>query len=303
MNQYQKKVLFIVFTIIAIIAIIAVVWSLFISDNEPSPGGEEPGNSNPPGNTEDAFSTSITALNDYDEFFTVSSIINDYYEAVASKDVGTVLDLLDVDYQTQMGIAANNVFQMIKSDYHSATYTPMQIYYNADSVVTYYFVNGYLEDVDITDDRSIYYDQVNFLAIVNKNTRHYAIVPLADNLDIEDYAKSYQLVQKDLEFNTYRVVNTTEESVLITYLNVFRDLLFLDNERAYQMLSDNTKKLYNNWQDFYQYQEEMYDYIPSTVFGFSKKEENGVIIYQITDAQQNLFEIYENKVMDFQISY
>lgn len=299
MDQYQKKVLIIVFSILIFIAFVAVIWSLFISDdaNPPITPPEEPGGS------ENEFTTDIIALNDYDEFFTVSRIINNYYEDVVSRNTRQVLDLLDVDYKAQMGIQANNVFQIIESDYHSVTYTPMEVYYNAESVVTYYFVSGYLEDVDITDDSSRYYDPVNFLVIVNKNTKHYSITPLSNSLNISNYALEYELVLKDLENNTYEDVRTAEESILITYLNVFRDLLYLDNERAYQMLSDDTKELYFDSSDFLEHQEEIYNYVPSTVFGYSKEEEGEQVIYTIVDEHQNQFVIYENKVMDFQISY
>lgn len=305
MNQYQKKVLFIVFGILILIAIIAVFWSLFVSTgDDPSDNPNDPTNEpTNPGNTEDVFSTDISPLNDYNEFFTVSRIINDYYLEIVSQNTANVLDLLDLDYKEEMGIQANNVFDIVRSNYTSASYTPMEIYYNAQSVVTYYFVSGYLEDVDFIENTSLYYDSVNFLVIVDKNTRHYSITLLEDDIDIEEYARNYELVEKELEYNSYTQVETTEEMVLVTYLNIFRDLLFLDNERAYNMLYLDTRERYADRQDFYNHQEEIYDYIPSTIIGYSREENNDQIIYYITDSEQNRFVIYENKVMDFQISY
>ena len=304
MNQYQKKVLFIVFSILIFIAIVAVVWSLFIN-NESDPGDnpQDPSNPTEPGNNEGVFRTEISALNDYNEFFTVSKIINNYYLDITSSNKENVLALLDEDYKKEMGIQVNNVFDIIRSDYTSVTFTPMEIYYNADSIVTYYFVNGYIEDVDFIENSSLYDDSINFLVILNKNTRHYVIVPLHDNIDIEEYAMDYELVEKELAYNTYSDVKTTTETVLITYLNVFRDLLFLDNDRAYNMLRDNTKKQYSNKQDFYLHQQDIYDYVPSSVFGYSQTKENDLVVYRIHDDERNEFVIYEKKIMNFQISY
>ena len=188
MNQYQKKVLIIIFSILILIAIVAIIWGVYISNNQVDPN-IPPDDSGESGNQ---FTTDITVLNDYNEFFTVSKIINDYYLDLVSRDTDTILSLLDEDYKEEMGIQSNNVFRIIPCDYTSATYTPMEIYYNEDSIVTYYFVSGYLEDVDFIEDTSLYYEQINFLVMVNKNTRHYAITLLDNNLNIEDYAKSYK---------------------------------------------------------------------------------------------------------------
>ncbi len=301
MDKAQKKVLIMVFTILLFIAVIAVIWSLLLKDENQEGGtGEE---EVPSDVFDDAFLTEISALDDYNEFFTVSKIINDYYLALIERDASTFIHLLDQDYQNEMGIRPNNVFQIVPSNYHSVTYTPTQIYYNADSVVTYYFVGGYLEDVDITDDSSVYEDSIYYLVIVNKNTKHYAIRPLDQNINLEEYANEYHLVEKELEYNTYREVTTNEEKVLVTYLNVFRDLLYLDNERAYQMLHEDMKGQYSSQADFYAHREEIYNTVPSNVVGYSKDQSDGFNIYHIFDVSQNEVIIYENHIMDFQISY
>ena len=300
-NKAQRKVILIIFAILICIAIIAIIWSLFIS-NEENSVNVKPEQPEPiPGDMQN-FNTDISYLDNYNEFFTVSRIINDYYLEIVSQNTENVLNLLDEDYKREMGIQANNVFNIVKSNYTSVSYMPMKIYYNADSVVTYYFVNGYAEDVNFTENKSLYYNSVNFLIILNKNTKHYSVIPLDDDLDIEKYAENYELVEKKLEYNTYTEVETTEEMVLISYLNVFRDLLFLDNERAYQMLSKETKLLYNGIQNFYEHQQEIYDYIPSNIIGYAK-EDNELVSYHILDSQQKKITIYEYHIMDFQISY
>lgn len=300
MNKYQKKVLILVFVILILIALITVVYSLFIenaSNNEPT------NNSNVPNNNENNLVTEISLLDDYDEFFTVSNIINDFYDSLISKEVENILNLLDEDYKKDMGIQANNVLNILNNNYHTVTYTPMEIYYNKDSIITYYFVNGYTEDVNLDDDTSKYNSSVNFMIIVNKQTKRYAITPLKNNLDIESYAKSYELEEKQLNYNYYEEASTSTNSVLITYLNVFRDLLFLDNERAYQMLDDNVKKKYNSYQDFALQNEELYDYIPSNIFGYSVIEDNGQNIYKVVDENQREVTIYEIGIMNYRISY
>ena len=301
MDKAQKKVLIMVFAILLLIAVIAVIWSLLLKDeNQEGSAGE---GDVPSDVLDNAFLTEISILDDYNEFFTVSKIINDYYLSLIERDTSTFLRLLDVDYQREMGIQSNNVFQIIPSNYHSVTYTPTRIYYNADSVVTYYFVGGYLEDVDITDDSSIYEDSIYYLVIVNKNTKHYAIRPLDQNIELEEYANSYHLVEKELEYNTYREIRTSEEKVLVTYLNIFRDLLYLDNEKAYQMLYEDIKEQYSSQTDFYNHKEEIYNTVPSNVVGYSKDENDELTVYRIFDSSQNEVIIYENHIMDFQISY
>lgn len=300
MNKYQKKVLIIVFAILALISVIAIIWSLFIKNGSQSGQIDNPTN---PNNTTNLLKKDISLLEDYNEFFTVSNIINDYYDCLISKNVKDILNLLDDDYKKEMGVQSNNVLNILGSNYHTVTYTPMEIYYNKGSIITYYFVNGYMEDVSLDDESSVYSDNINFLVIVNKQTRKYAITPLKNNINIESYAKNYELEEKELNYNYYKTVNTSLESVLITYLNVFRDLLFLDNERAYQMLDENTKKNYESYQDFSLQKDNIYEYIPSNIFGYSVTENGTQKIYKITDENKNEIIIYEDEIMNFHISY
>ncbi len=300
MNKYQKKVLIIVFSILVLIAVVAVIYSFLIKRNETNLPSENP---SIPNQEKNLLNKEMGILDDYDEFFTVSNIINNYYEVLSSKNANDLLNLLDEDYKTELGIQSYNVLTILGNDYNGVTFTPWEIYYNKDSVITYYFINGYIEEVNYVDDSSIYKESVNFLVIVNKQTKNYALRPLNDNIIIKDYAYSYNLVEKNLKYNSYKDIDTSIDTVLITYLNVFRDLLFLDNEKAYNMLDDSMIDNYQNVEDFYMHSEEIYEYIPSNVFGYSVIQDNEQKIYKIIDEKQNEFIIYEYGIMNYKISY
>lgn len=297
MEKHKKKVILFIGIILVFIAFIAIVLSLFLKNQD----SEEP--TNPNTSEEEKFNISIVPLNDYNEFFTVNQIINQYYLSLTGSNKQTIYNLLDEDFKNQEGITLNNLDSKINRNYQSTSYTSLEIYYNPDSVITYYFVNGFLENENLSDDSFQYTKNVKYLVIVNKKTYAYSITPINTDESILNYANRYHLVRKNLELNHYSVVNTSEENVLKTYLNTFKNLLFLDNEVAYNMLSKDTSAKYSSKNDFKNQMLDIYDFIDASIFSYSKKENNNQKLYYIIDDNSNKITIYENKVMDFKISY
>lgn len=294
MEKHKKKVIFIIGFILVIISVLVIALDRFYKSKE------EENKPNPPVLK---FNTEISILNDYNEFFTVNQIINQYYQAVVSSDNSLLLSYLDPDYIAKNNVTAININDKIKRDFASVSFTTTEIYYNKDSVITYYFVNGFLEDVDPRDDSVQYYKNIMYMVIVDKNKNTFIISPVTTNGTIEEYANSYPLEEKIINNNAYRLYNTIEENVLQTYLMTFQSLLFLDNKEAYDMLDSDTKSKYLNYEDFLAQVENIYDSIGTKIFGYAKKEENGGITYRIVDDKERHFTIYETRVMDFKIAY
>lgn len=301
MEKNKKQVLIIIGFILAVIALLAILLSIFLpNDKKPSDNPEI--NNNPL--NENTIKKDITKLEDVNKFFSTQKIINDFYTLLNNRETNKLLKVLDSSYIKSKGITENNLYQNLNSNYEITTYVAKNIYYNPNSSITYYFINGYLINDELMGDNSELYENINYLIIVDEITRNYTINPLDSNIQIESYAKSYSIESKTIT-NDFRFtsISVTEENKLTTYLSEFLNLLVYDNNKAYNLLETETKKEYQNYNDFKNQMVDIYSRFSSKIFSYSKKEEGNNTIYYIKDDNQNDIIITEKGIMDYSISY
>jgi len=298
MEEHKKKVIILISVILVFIALIAILLGIIFKDEKVDNPISTPNN-----NQEDIISKDIVRLNESEDFFGIQKAINNYYLLLTNKKTNELMQALDADYKKEKNINTNNLYNVIKSDYENISFIAKEIYYNPNSSITYYFVNGYLIDMKMLEEDFYYEGSINYLIIKNKNN-NYVIKPLDNNTNIESIAKSYVINNKDID-NNYRLSFDTisEESKLTSYITEFMSLLMYDNKRAYQLLDDNTKNKYLGYDDFNSKLVEIYNTLSSKIFSYSSSNKNGKTIYNIIDDKQNNITIYENNIMDYKIAY
>lgn len=302
MNQYQKKVLFIVFGILILIAVVAVVWSLFASNGNDI---DEPTQPNDPGTEEptETLSDEFVRLDDESLFFGVQQVINDYYDKIFKEDTNALFTMLDPLYISDNLINSNNIYSFLGDNYGITSYVAKSIYYNPNSSVTYYFVSGYLTSNSIMGDEYEYDDNASFLVIVDESSRYYVLRPISTS-NLVDYIENYDVVERNFDQgNIFQTVNVTIENKLSTYLNEFINFLIYNPREAYNLLDDDTLNQYQGYDDFASQALDIYESLSARIFSYSSTEENDLTIYDIIDNNQNSITIYEYGIMDFQISY
>ena len=298
-NKAQKKVLIIIGIVLIIIAILAYVLSLFVVSNEDEPPINEPNVNNP----SQIFRDDITRLDDEASFFGVQKIINDYYNFIFEKDTNALLSILDSEYINEMQIIPSNIYEIIGSNYGITDYVAKEIYYNPDSTVTYYFVKGNLSSNSIMGDDYKYLEDVCFLIIVDESNQNYVLRPIESD-NIQNYAENYSLIERNVESDAiFEKVTLPLENKLSNYLAIFINFLIYNPEEAYQLLNEDTKNNYSDYNDFANQAITLYQTLSSKIFSYSTKEDDSVTTYEIVDDKQNKITIYEYYTMDFQISY
>lgn len=297
MDKNQKKVLTIIFIIILIISILAIILELIIKKED-----KKTNNYTPP-LKENYIAKNIEILNDSDKFFEIQKILNDYYTHIANKNTAELLKILDSKWLGENNINSGNLFKFINSNYEIVSYTPKTIYYNPNSSVTYYFVNGYLYDTDLLNSKHDYYEDIKYLIIVDASS-HYVIRPINSTKDIETYAKGYNIENYQIDNNyIFNAAKISDENKLVIYLNEFFSLLITKPEKAYLLLDEQTQNRYDGVDDFKNQIVDIYAKYTSKIFGFTSKDEENQTIYYIKDNNQNDIEIYETSVMNFKIHY
>lgn len=299
MEEHKKKMLIFIVIILIIIALIAILLGIIFKDEQNKISTEPNGNGE-----QDVISKEIEELKDENLFFALQNSINNYYSMLANKNTNSLLDILDDDFKKEKQINSSNIYNIINSDYETVSYIAKSIYYNPNSSISYYFINGYLTNMTMMEDKFQYYPSINFLIVVDNKNRHMVIKPLENNLNIETFAKNYDIKSKNITSKNFLSSYTiSEKNKLIVYITEFINLMVYDNERAYLMLDDNTKKKYSGSEDFKNQMMDIYNRLSTSIFGFSFKEINGEKVYSIIDDKQNKITIYEKNIMNYKIGY
>ncbi len=300
MEEHKKKILILVGAIMIVIILLAIILGIvFQEDNKSKPSTDH-------GNVENKniISKEIEELKSDELFFALQNTINSYYNMLANKKTDNLLKILDEDFKKEKHITNSNLYSIINSEYETVSFIAKSIYYNPNSSITYYFVNGYLTNLTMMEDDYQYYPNINFLIVVDEKTNYCCIKPLDNSINVSDYSKSYDIKEKKIT-SEYLLSSYTmsEKNKLSVYITEFLDLMVYDNNRAYNMLDEITKKKYQNRMDFENNLLDIYNNISTIIFGYSVKENNGEKVYSITDDYQNKITIYEKNTMNYKISY
>ena len=300
-NKAQRKVLIIIGIILIIIAILAYVLSLFI-DNENNETGNNGTNNTPPTTSNvDEVTTDFTLLENESVFFGLSDIINHYFDSIMVRDTEELMTMLDEEYIDEFNITTSNLYNYINHNYANAAYTPKEIYYNPNSDVTYYFIDGYV--MNYTVSATSFTSHVKFLVIVDESTNRYVLRPIeADNL--EDYIDSYNIKVRELTTGNALATRTiSEEEKITTYLSEFMNFLISEPNEAYELLTDSKKREFGSATNFVSQVPDIYEALSSTVFSYAMSEEEDRTVYSVKDNNQNSITIYEYGIMNYQISF
>ena len=300
-NKAQRKVLIIIGIILIIIAILAYVLSLFI-DNENNETGNNGTNNTPPTTSNvDEVTTDFTLLENESVFFGLSDIINHYLDSIMVRDTDELMTMLDEEYINEFNITTSNLYNYINQNYANAAYTPKEIYYNPNSDVTYYFIDGYV--MNYTVSATSFTSHVKFLVIVDESTNRYVLRPIeADNL--EDYIDSYNIKVRELTTGNALATRTiSEEEKITTYLSEFMNFLISEPNEAYELLTDSKKREFDSIANFESQVPDIYEALSSTVFSYAMSEEEDRTVYSVKDNNQNSITIYEYGIMNYQISF
>ncbi len=309
MKSNQKMLLIIIIVILVITSIVAVVLSLNNNNDNTDNGGgnyEEPTPEYP-----QTISTEIELLTKEDVFFGVQEAINTYFTYLISDDNLHVFHLLLDEFRESNNLTTSDAATKLKRFHYTPTYVAEKIYYNPRSSVTYYFVSGYVLDTPVEEGTIEYYPHINFLVVVDDNNK-YILEPLEDNLDMETFAKNYNI--GEMTANNEEVFKPKSLSVknkVTYYVSLFQDLLYLDSTKAFNMLYGQAKEFFTDYMRDDGYDEPLFLQYRDTIYiGLAKTynnlktatEDDGKVYSEYTD-DGNIISVKENSVMDFKIDF
>ena len=248
---------------------------------------------------------SLSNVKDYDEFFTINSLINDYYQNMVDDDKSIVLDKIDAAYIKSHKITKNNVKNYMEQNYDDITYVSKYMYVKGLNSILYYFVNGEVQNYDFAAEVLTEKKGINYLIIVDQNNKTYSITPVASDISMFEYAQDYKMSNKTIEKNDnnkYKLQSINDQSIAIYYLNYFKNMLYLNTEKAYAMLDQNSKNAYDSYEAFVNNLSVLYDNLSTNLLSYSAKGEKGKRSYSIISTNQKQVNFIEKSIMDYTVT-
>ena len=285
-----------IIVVIVILLIITSVLAVFLSNRENSPADNPPAESENPN-----IQKNIVRLKEDDSFFALQKIINGLYDNISGQNNKMVYDLLEDNFKNENNLTVENAAQKLNNNYESTNYIAEEIYYNPNSDLTFYFIKGYLVNVPAEEGNIVYYKDKCYLVILDKKG-YYVIKPLEDNLNIQNYANNYNIETMNLNSsNKYIELEIKEKNKLSSYVAIYKRLLYIDTEKAYNMLDDGTKAKFPTIEDFKNNLTNMYITLFTEFRNIEGNELNDRIVYTATNADIGTITITEYYPMDYKI--
>ena len=292
MKNNQKIILIFIIILLVFTSFLAI----FISSNIKDKDVDNVNNSS----NKPRINKQITRLDDFDELYAVQNSINTIFSNI--ENPSELLKYFDNDYIISNNLTENNIlnFLDINMDYYSLTVE--EIYYNDNSDITYYFVKGYVMQYSMLGDAKYFKDRY-YLLVVDQNS-HYSLRPLYNITNLEEYAKNYALGETTINNNSSFIRNKIEdETKIITYINNFLVLMFLDSTKAYNMLDDETKESYPSIISFNNDRENINNSLFTKFNATSIKENEDNTVYKVQGFRQSTITITEYYPNDYKIGF
>ena len=292
----QKTIIILIIILLLFTSIMAVLISSNIKENN----NDNKQNSNVPSN-ETTINEEISKLKNSKEYFAVQGTINNIF--IKSKNPSELLTYFSQDYILENDLNEENILKFLKIENDSLNFYAEEIYYNANSSVTYYFTKGYTLDYPAEEDIVKYNNLVFYLLIVD-NRNHYVLKPLENIDNLEEYAKSYDkkaiTIENDSLFNISEI---TDDNKLITYISNFINLMYLDVDKAYEMLDLKTKEIYPNINSFVNNRDNINNGLFTKFWATSTKENEDNIVYKVQNHDGDTITITEYYPNDYSIGF
>lgn len=290
--------------IIGVIAIVVIIIGLIIYYfGMNSKSGFVKNNTSNQNTTTQKVTRNLATVNDYQEFFNVDKLVNNYYENMVMGESNVLLNLLDNDYKKNNKIDDTTIDKIIEKDYRNISFYSKTMYVKGINNVEYYFVNGEVEYYD--SEYFVTVKEKDFLVIIDKNNGSYSITPLEVS-NLLDYSQKYNMLDskaiKNVGSNDYSKKKYTDELISQYYISYYQMLLYIDSERAYNMLSSTSKSKYPTLEEFVDKLDIIYNSLSTNLTGYSAKGDTGKRTYSVVTKNDVTIEFEESSIMNFKVT-
>lgn len=245
-------------------------------------------------------------VTDYNEFFNVNNIINKYYNYAVNNNYDAILEIFDEDYKIENKIVKSNISKFVNVTSDEVTYFAKKMYRKGQKGVRYYFVNGEMQKYDFANEILNEIDDILFMVTIDYNMNTYSIRPLASSEEPLKVAQEYHMTNnkkiKKINMNAYEEQSYNDEIIGTYYISYFKNMLYLNSQKAYEMLSSSSKSRFPELKNFSDGLSDIYESITPNIFSYGSSGQDGKRRYSIIMNNQKEIIFQENSIMNFTVT-
>lgn len=123
----------------------------------------------------------VIALKDKNRFMTITSAINNYFNAVKYENVDNIMLILDKIYVEENNINSNNVLHKI-DNYNKNYVASIRAVYQVKSYnnIYIYYVKANLIEESVLSVEHTYIREIYYKVTINENTLAFAVAPISE---------------------------------------------------------------------------------------------------------------------------
>jgi len=250
-------------------------------------------------------SIAIKEVVDRKEFFNINNIVNMYYENISNENYSAVLNILDSKYISEKEITKNNINKIVNYDYDNINFYSNKIYLRRIHEYNYYFITGEIHGYNFLSKTLEEMENICILVKIDRYNETYSITPISTNYSIEDYAKKYTMTKSNKillnDDNEYLERNFSSEYIAKYYINYFNNILFLNREKSYTLLSDRYKKTFTNYNNYVKSISRIDNDLNAAYYSYNFTENEDSNVYTVNLLNLKTIQLIETSPMNFTI--
>jgi len=245
----------------------------------------------------------LVDVDEYNVYFTNVNYVNDFIGKIANRDSNSVYDLLDKEYINKNSINVDNVLDKLNTYSIQSSFDVDNMYFVQIRDNFVYYVSGKIYENGYDMIKELVDDKFAVIISVDSGNKSYSIYPVSNN-----YKKIINNIKKvDISLNNNNGIKKSDlinkEQVCAIYLSDFTNIIFSDYEIAYNLLSDDMKKIYVSSDEYKNYIYDNFGLI-STVADKCKLEDiNEKRVYTVIDTNNNTYVFTENTIMNYEVDF
>lgn len=246
-------------------------------------------------------SEKLEPVSDYNVFFSTYNYVTNYINSVSLGNSNSVYNLLYSEYIVDNNITIDNVFDYVDDISSEISLKVKDMKYVKVKDNYLYYIRGSLIKEDF-DTSSIYNDNYEVILVYDYDTLTYSIYPILDSKAskiIDSIKKISIIVNNDNKIKETELVK--KEKICSLYLSDYINYIYKDIDKAYELLSDDMKKVYISSDDFKNYIIDNISKISSTADKCSLENIGDNRVYTVIDKNNNRYIFTEESIMNYEV--
>ena len=238
----------------------------------------------------------LEKVDDYDVFFANVSIVNKYLSFVANDDKLALDSLLDEKYKSNNILDNSNYTVLSSFEVSSMDYVKI----NKDFV---YYIQGKIYNSVYDSVRELVDDDFKMVMIKDTSENNYALYPVTEN--VEDVINGIRWINiKNNEYNDFGVASSiNKEKVCSIYFSNYMNYVYNDIGYAYELISDDMKKIYADKNKYTNYIYDNFSSLSSIADRCKLDEYEDMNVYTVIDTKGNTYKFTESSIMKYNVDF